>query len=234
MKKYHLTIIAALLPLLASAQGAWTLEQCIDYALQHSITLKQKENSRRQQELSVSTARNSRLPDLNFQGSENFNFGRSLTSENIYTNTNTSSTAFSLSTSVPLLTGNRIPNTLKQSRLNLEAATADLEKARDDIKVQIAQQYIQTVYDMEILATAQRQIAIDSMQVYRLEERVKVGKSSVSELAQQKATLAQSRLTATESDNSLKLALVTLSQLLELPTAEGFAILPPALTTATQ
>ena len=131
------------------AQQSWTLEQCIDHAVTHHIAIRQRENQQRQQELQLSTARNSRLPDLSASAGQNFSFGRGLTAENTYTNTNTSSTSFSLGTSVPLLTGNRIPRSIELSRLNLEAATQDLEKARDDIRVQVAQQYVQVLYDQE-------------------------------------------------------------------------------------
>ena len=76
----------------ASAQQPWTLRQCIDYALEHNIQVKQQDVSRMQRELDVNTAKNSRLPDLSASASENFSFGRGLTAQNTYTNTNTSST----------------------------------------------------------------------------------------------------------------------------------------------
>lgn len=230
MKKSFVIMSFLLVSTVATAQGVWNFQQCISHALEHNITLKQRENVCRQQELNLSSARNSRLPDLNGGVSEGFSFGRSLTSQNTYTNTNTNSTGFQLSTSVPLLTGNRIPNTIKLNQLNLEASSADLEKARNDIKVQIAQQYIQIVYDMEILQVANRQVSIDSMQCVRLEEFVKNGKASIAELSQHKASLAQSRLTATQAHNSLQLALLTLTQLLELPSPEGFSVIPPKAT----
>ncbi|MBR4898684.1 MAG: TolC family protein [Prevotella sp.] len=208
----------------SNAQQPWTLEQCIDYAVTHNISIKQYENRQRQQELQLSTARWQRLPDLNASASENFSFGRGLTSENTYTNTNTSSTSFSLGTSIPLLTGNRIPKNIELSRLNLEASTQDLEKAKNDIRVQVAQQYVQVLYDMEISGVARRQVAIDSAQVARLESLLKLGRASEAEVAQQRAALAQSRLTVTQADNNTQLALLSLSQLLELPSPEGFSI----------
>ena len=203
------------------------MEQCIDYAVTHNISIKQYENRQRQQELQLSTARNNRLPDLNASASENFSFGRGLTAENTYTNTNTSSTSFSLGTSIPLLTGNRIPKTIELSRLNLEASTQDLEKAKNDIRVQVAQQYVQVLYDMEIGCVARRQVAIDSAQVARLESLLKLGRASEAEVAQQRAALAQSQLTVTQADNNTQLALLSLSQLLELPSPEGFSVNAP-------
>ena len=207
----------------------WTLPECIDYAIEHNISLKQRENTRRQNEVSLNTAKNSRLPDLNAGVSESLGFGRSLGMDNTYSKNNTSNTSFQISTSVPLLTGNRIPNTIKLNQLNLEASTADLEKARNDIRTQIAQQYIQIVYDTEILAVAKRQIGIDSLQLYRLQEMERNGKATLTEVLQQKSTMEQSRLTATQAENTYRLDLLALTQLLELPSPEGFSIVIPTL-----
>ena len=218
-------VTAALSTLTAAAQPhQWTLRECCDYAVAHNITIKQQENQCRQQELQLSTAKNQRLPDLSASVGQNFSFGRGLTAENTYSNTNTSSTSFSLGASVPLFTGFQIPNQIKLNQLNLEAATADLEKAKNDIQTQVAQAYVQILYDMEIADVARRQVAIDSMQVVRLQALVDNGKASGAELSQQQATLASSRLTATQAENTQRLAVLTLTQLLELPTPDGFAI----------
>ena len=209
------------------AQTPWTLEKCIDYAVEHNITVRQIENQIEQRQLQLQTSKAQRLPDLNASAGQNFSFGRGLTAENTYTNTNTSSTSFSIGTSVPLFTGFQIPNQVKLSQLNLEAATKDLEKARNDIRTQVAQAFVQTLYDMEICNVARRQIAIDSAQVARLKVLLEVGRASHAELSQQQATLAQSQLTATQAQNNVQLALLNLSQLLELDTPEGFAIAVP-------
>ncbi|MBO4827194.1 MAG: TolC family protein [Prevotella sp.] len=233
MNKRICIIVAAvsLSALTASAQQKWTLRQCIDYAVEHNLQIKQQDISRQQREIDVDNARHSRLPDLSASASENFSFGRGLTAQNTYTNTNTNSTSFSLGTSVPLFTGFRIPRTLELNRLNLEAATADLERAKNDIRTQVAKAYVQILYDKELCGVAQRQIDIDSMQVFRLKEMMRNGKASGTEVAQQEASLAKSRLTATQADNDLRLALLDLTQLLELPTPDGFDIEEPGQTT---
>ena len=229
-KKYILMMLTMLAGGDALAQqSAWSLRQCCDYAIEHNISIKQQQNQCRQRELDLSTAKNSRLPDLNGSLSQNFSFGRGLTSQNTYTNTNTSSTSLQLGTSIPLFTGFEIPNQIKLNQLNLEAATADLEKAKNDIRMQVAQAYVQILYDMEMADVAHRQVAIDSAQVARLQAFVKNGKASGAELSQQKATMAHSRLTATQADNNLKLSVLSLSQLLELPSPDGFSVVRPSL-----
>ena len=232
MKKISILIILVVLVRLdLSAQDKqWSLRECCDYAIEHSISIKQQQNQRRQQELKLSTAKNSRLPDLSASMGQNFSFGRGLTSDNIYSNTNTSNTSLGLNTSVPLFTGFQIPNQIKLAKLNLEGATADLEKAKNDIRMKVAEAYVQILYDMELSDVARLQIDIDSAQVARLEAFVKNGKAAEAELSQQKATLANSRLTATQADNNYRLAVLTLTQLLELPTPEGFSIVRPDIS----
>ena len=230
MRKYILSFIVTSVGFsAASAQKAWSLRECCDYAIEHSIPIKQQENQRRQQEVQLSTSRNSRLPDLSASLNQNFSFGRGLTADNTYSNTNTSSTSLQLGANMPLFTGFQIPNQIKLNQLNLEAATADLEKAKNDIRMKVAQAYVQILYDMEISEVAHRQIDIDSMQVVRLQAFVKNGKASESELSQQRATLANSRLLATQADNNTRLAILTLTQLLELPTPDGFSVVRPEL-----
>lgn len=208
-------------------QGALTLEQCINLAMSNNLQVKQKDIERQQQEVSLSTERNRRLPDLNAGAQQNWSFGRGLTSQNTYSDTNTASTSLSLTTSVPLFSGFEISHSIKLGRLNLEAATADLDAMRDDIRRQVAQAYVQVLYDDELADVARRQVSIDSLHVYRLQETFRSGKASGAEVAQQEATLAQSRLTLTQACNNRAIDLLQLSQLLELPSPEGFDIVRP-------
>ena len=214
----------------AGAQKLWTLRECCDYAVSHNISIRQQENQCRQQDIQLNNAKSMRLPDVSASVGQNFSFGRGLTASNTYSNTNTSSTSFSLGASIPLFTGFQIPNQIKMNQLNLEAATADLEKAKNDIRMLVAQAYVQILYNREIAEVAHRQIAIDSMQVARLQGLVDNGKASGAQLSQQQATLAGSQLTATQADNTLALSVLTLTQLLELPTPDGFSVARPDTT----
>ena len=227
MKRIFLILALSGTALSLQAQP-WTLERCIRHALDSNLTVRQSELSVRQSELELNTAQNRRLPGLSGSLSEGFSAGRSLLGDNTYaTNTNSTSTSLNIGADVPVFQGFQIRNNIAVSRLNLAAATADLEKARDDIRVAVAQAYVQVLYNMEILDVAQAQIAIDSMQVERLAELLRNGKASAAELAQQKASHAQSLYQRTQAANNLRLSLLDLTQLLELPDPEGFGIVRP-------
>ena len=156
MRKLGLLFIIYHLSFSPAGAQSWTLQQCIDHAVSHNITIGRQQLQVEQQALQLSNARNQRLPDLSASAGQNFSFGRGLTADNTYSNTNTSSTNFSVGTTVPLFTGFQIPNQIRLSQLNLEAATHDLERAKNDIRVQVAQQYVQVLYDMEMLGVARR------------------------------------------------------------------------------
>ena len=76
------------------AQEVWDLKRCIDYAIEHNLTVKQQEVARDKSEVDLSTSKNSRLPDLNGSVSHSFNFGRSLQADNTYNSINTQNTGF--------------------------------------------------------------------------------------------------------------------------------------------
>ena len=229
MRKTLPLLLLLLAASVATAQehGPWSLRDCISYALEHNISLQQQGLQVQQQELQLSTSKGSRLPSVSANASENFSFGRGLTADNTYSNTNTTSTGFSLGASVPVYQGSRISNSIRQDELNLKAVTADFERAKENVSMAVAQAYVQILYNMELLDVARNQVAIDSLQVERLTGMLENGKASPAQVAQQRAALGQSRLTATEALNSLKLAVLDLTQLLELPSPEGFTIVRP-------
>ena len=229
MKKAYSLMALALVAVSLSAQerAPWTLQECIAHALENNISLKRQEIQVRQQEIQLNTSMNSRLPQVSGSASENFSFGRGLTADNTYSNTNTTSTGISLGASVPLFQGLRINNSIKQNELSLKALTADFQKAREDVSVAVAQAYVQILYNLELADVARGQVSIDSLQVERLSEMETSGKASKVQVAQQKAALGQSRLSLTQALNSLHLAVLDLTQLLELSDPEGFSVVSP-------
>ena len=229
MKTTGITIAIAALFAAGTADAAqsWTLQNCIDYAIENNIQIRQSDITVQNRDVDYNTARSNRLPGLSASASQGWSFGRSITADNTYANTNTTSTSFNLGTDVTLFAGRRLANNIERAQLGLEAAKSDLERIKDDVRVQVAQAFIQIVYDRSILDVARNQVRIDSMQVERLTALAQIGKATGADVASQKATLAQSRLSVTQAQNNLQLALLTLTQLLELPTPEGFDIVAP-------
>ena len=235
MKSFVLTVAALLAGICTYAQNrTWSLSDCINYALEHNLSVRQSALTVEQREVDLNTAQMSRLPSLSASASENLSFGRGLTADNTYSNSNTTSTSFNLGGNVPIFQGFEINNNIKLSKLNLEAATVDLEKARDDIRVAVAQAYVQILYDKELLRVAQEQSSHDEELLLQIQERERAGKVSAAEVSAQQATLAQSRQSEIQADGNLKLALLDLTQLLELQSPEGFDIVAPEVGDVSQ
>ena len=207
----------------------WTLEECTEWALEHNLTIATQTITREKSAVDRNTAEWSWVPNANGTVSQNWNFGRGIGGNNTYERGNTANTSFSLSSSMPLFDGLATPRRIQLARLNLEAATKDLEKARDDIRVSVAKAYVQVLYNYEIEGVARRQLQIDSLQVERLQGRYENGKASAADLAQQKASQASSHLTWVQAQNNVRSALLDLAQLLELHVWEGFHIERPAV-----
>lgn len=228
MRKSIILLSLALVQLQGAAQTkVWTLRDCIDHALEHNITVRQSALNVQQKEIDLNTAQGRRLPGLSASGSESLSFGRGLTADNTYTNSNTSSTSFNLGMDVPVFQGLQISTGIRMGRLDLEAAMADLDKAKDDVRVAVAQAYVQILYSQELLKVAVSQEEHDKMLLFRMEEMKEVGKASSSDVAAQQATLAQSTVSRTQAEANLNIAVLDLTQLLELPSPEGFVIAVP-------
>ncbi|MBO7110923.1 MAG: TolC family protein [Bacteroidaceae bacterium] len=227
MKAITLTLAALALAGSVRAEQGWTLDQCIDYAIENNIQVRQSDISAQNRDVELNSARSNRLPGVSASASQSWSFGRSLTIDNTYANTNTASTSFSIGTDVTLFAGGRISGNIQNAKLGLEAAKSDLERIRDDVRVEVAQAFIQIVYNRSILDVARNQVTIDSMQVERLTELAAIGKASSAEVSSQRATLAQSQLSVTQAENNLSMSILTLTQLLELPSPEGFDVIQP-------
>lgn len=220
-----LIVIVVMCSAIATAQtNPWTLDACVQYALDHNLTVKQSENVVAQREIELNTAKNSIWPAVQASASQNFSFGRGLSEDNTYVSSNTANTSFGVGGSMNLFTGLRVKNNITMGKLNLEAASADCDKTKEDIRIAVTQAYMQILYNMELCKVAEFQISIDSTQVERLVALRDAGKIGPAEVSSRKSTLAQSRVTLTQARNNLSIAILEMTQLLELPSPEGFEV----------
>lgn len=226
-KQYLLACFLVASSIATLAQDAWDLRQCIEHALTHSLSIKQKEASRDQSAVELNTAQWKRLPNLNGNVGQSFNYGRAIQADNTYGNRNTRNTNFSLGTSIPLFTGMQIPNNIALSKLNLKAAIEDLNKAKEDISIQVTSYYLQALFNEELVKVAQNQVALSKEQLERKVAFFKNGKASEAEVYEAQSRLAQDEYSLVQTQNNHQLSLLDLSQLLELPSPENFQIVTP-------
>ena len=228
MKYFQTNILIVMSFLSVTAQQKWTLRECIDYAIEHNINIQQQKLVIENSEVNLNTSRNSRLPNLNAGASQNVNFGRSPSmATGIYEDNKSSSTGFSLSSSVPVFNGMRITNSIKSDELDLMAATEGLNKAKDDISLNIALYYMEALFKKEILKVRKEQSELTAKQVERTSAMVEAGSVPHSQLLDIKAQFANDELAVITATNDLSLSLLNLMQLLNLMDAENFDITEP-------
>lgn len=216
----------------ASAQRQWTLDECIEYALEHNINIQQRIVQIRQQEAQASTSRHAWLPEVNASVGEQFSFGNynastgSMDATATDVNRDLAYTTGQISASVPLFNGFRILNQTKADESLLEAATANLEQARKDLRIQIATYYLQCLYYKSLAEVAAEQVSTSEALVEKAKAMVEEGKSPRSEQAEAESQLASDQASLTDAEGQAEMALLTLSQLLNLPDFSGFDVAP--------
>ena len=214
------------LPLRAQDTKAWTLRDCIEYALQNNIQIKTKEVSLETAEASLEQARAAQLPTLNFSSSFGANF-RNVTTFNDYMEEagHTSfSNNFGLNSGMTLYQGGRLQNTVKQQEVQRDAAELNVESAGFDIELSVTQAYLQVLYNREALELAQKNEELSQKQVDRGQELFAAGSISRVELSQLKSQQASDQYQTVSAENTLESSRLKLKQLLELGLDSDFHI----------
>ncbi len=194
----------------------WSLERCIRYAQENNIDLKQKEQEKESRDIELNTSKWSWLPAVNANTAQSFQFGRSTTKSGVIVDQSAQNTTFNISLDMPLFDGLKTPNDIAARRLSLKAAMESLNKAKEDLAINVASYYLQVLYNKELLKVAELQVVLDNEQVSKTEAMVNNGKVPLSQLYDMKAQLAKDEATLVESRNNVSLALLDLAQSLEL------------------
>lgn len=231
-------IILSLLSVWAQAQDAkrlWSLEDCIRYATEHNLELKQREQEQESKKVALHTSKHSWLPSLNANVGQNFDFGRSPSKTGVIVDQNSANTSASINLSMPIFDGFQIPNDIAARKLDLKAAVETLNKAKEDLTIHVASVYLQVLYNKEVKKIAELQVALSQEQIKKTEALVNSGKVPLSQLYDIKAQLANDEVTLTEAENNVQLALLDLAQSLELEQGgESFDVMVPEIGNAVE
>ncbi len=224
---YKLSVTAALLSSSFTAFAeAWSLDSCISYAVTHNINVLQQELRIHEGEQGIIEAKDRFLPTLDASASQSFNFGRGLTAQNTYADRNTSQFGWNAGLSLPLFQGMAEYRNLKLSKLSLKQYLLETEAAKDNIALNVISQYLQVLYCKEVAASARSQSELSAFEVERQHALIDAGKVAEATIYDLESVAAQDRLQVVTADNDTQTALVNLANMLQLPTVEGFDVLP--------
>ena len=204
MKNLFILLIGVFLALgngTAYAQNAWSLQQCIDYALENNIQIKQQGLNAQYSQNLVKQAKDDKLPNLNGQLGGDFSFGRSLTYDNTYDNINSAGVNGGLGANFTIYNGRTLSNTIEQRKLDLEATLLDMQKTKDDIQLLIAGVYLEILFAEEIALVSEANIEVTKQQIERTKQLVDAGSVARGSLLEIEAQMAREELQSVNDKN---------------------------------
>ncbi len=203
----------------------WTLRECVDYAIKNNISIKQSELDLETTAIGKNTAIGSFLPNLNANASHSWNIGLN---QNITTglleNQTTQFTSAGLNSNITIYNGLQNQNRLRKANLSIIAAQYQVTKMKDDISLNVANAFLQILFNKENLKVQKEQLANDEKQQLRSEELVTAGVVARGDLLDVKATVALDKQKVIAAENSLFLSNLSLAQLLQIEDFQSFEI----------
>ena len=212
--------------LIGQQDSIWTLEKCINHALNRNIQVRKSELSNKQYQVYDEQAKAQRFPSANASISQNFNWSKS-TATGVTGLTGNNGSNVSVNSGVTIFNASKLTNLIKQADLSIESGRYSLETTKESISLNILDAYLQILYAEEQVQNAEKQIVSTKSQLDLAEERFMLKAISQSDFAQVKSQLASEKLTFANSQSQLLIAKVTLEQLMELPVTNNFKIAHP-------
>ncbi len=207
------------------SSNLWSLQKCVDYALENNITILQNQVQGEIIANNLTQAQMSRLPSLNGSGSHNYNNGRSIDPfSNSFVNQTIQSNSFSLNTGVLLYGGNQINNSIKQTKVSKLANDKSVEVVKNQIALSVASTYLQILQAEENLKIAKKQEELTESQLNRAKKLVASGTTNQGTVLNLQAQLANDKVQSINAENQIQLAYNAMINLLQLDTDTPFEI----------
>lgn len=198
-----------------------TLEECVQIALQNNPQIKQAGLQVAANENNLIQSKWQRWPNLGFNASQGFSFGRNIDPfTNQFVQRNISFNNFGLNAGVTLYNGAQLQNSIKQNDLTLRASEKDLAATRNDIMLNVALAYLNILSNRELIEVARQQGAATQLQLDRTQRLVDAGSLAESQLFDLRAQLANDELSLVNAENNLESSKLQLKQLMNLPGSE--------------
>lgn len=207
------------------AQKTWTLEECIVYALENNIQIKQSRLQTETADINLLQSKLDFAPSANLGTNLNYNWGRNIDPvTNIYNNEQTLNNNYNLNGSIDLFNGMQKWNTLRKSELDHTASELLSEEMENDISLGLTGAYLNIIYNHELLNVAEQQVEVTRQQIERTNNLVEAGTLPRGDLLEIQAQGAQEETNLITAENNLSLAYLDLKQFLDLPSETDLEI----------
>ncbi len=237
MKKISVLFAAMLIAQGVGAQKAWTLDECLNYALEHNITLQKARLSAQSAAEDVKGARADLLPSVSASTNQSFGYrpwqdSGTTTVTNGQVNSKVDKSyyngSYGINAQWTVWNGNKNHNTLKQNKLSAEQAELEAQITANSIQEQIAQLYVQILYLTEAVKVSEQSLETSKKNEERGQQMLEVGKMSKADLAQLSAQRATDEYSIVEARANISKYKLQLKQLLELDGNMNFEVAIPA------
>jgi len=195
----------------------WTLEECVKYAIDNNISIKQTELDSKIAAIDKKGAIGSFIPSLNSNASHSWNVGLNTDpTTGLKRNQTTQYSSMGVGVGVDIYKGLQNQNALRKANLSIVAAKYQLTKMQEDVALNVANAFLQVLFNKENLKVQQEQRTINEKQLARSEELVKAGSVPRGDLLDIKATAASDNQKVIAAENALLISKLSLTQLLQL------------------
>ncbi|WP_418264781.1 TolC family protein [Flavobacterium faecale] len=203
----------------------WSLEDCVQYAMDNNISIQLTELESKSAAIDIKQAFGNFLPSVNAAASHSWNIGlnQDITT-GILQNKTTQFSSGSATVGIDIYKGLQNQNSRRRANLSLVAAQYQLLKMKEDVALNVANAYLQVLFNIENLKVQKEQLRIDEMQHIRTEELVKTGTIPRGDLLDSKATVALDNQKVVNAANLLLISKLSLAQLLQLEDFKNFEI----------
>lgn len=221
-------LLMSLLSMSIFAQKQWTLQQCVDYAIEHNLTVQQAQNTTEIAKWNKNASAANLFPTLNGFASHTYNFGQTIDPfTNQFANSQVRSNSFALSSQVTLFGGLSNYNLMRQRRLEYMAATYGVAKIKNDITLNVITAFLDVIFSEELDKLNAEQVALTQSQVDRMRVLVETGSEAKGSLLDLEAQLGRDQVAKINGEAQLSIAKLTLVQLLQLDNANQFEVVRP-------
>lgn len=222
--------------LTAQADNNWTLQNCIDHALQHNIQIQKSRLSEQTSQQTTAESKAALLPSLSASLSEAVAYrpfqqqGGNFVNGSVASSTSNKTIAngnYGVNASWTLWNGNQNRNTIKSNQLSEQIASLQTQQTANTIQEQIAQLYVQILYTQEAVKTNQKLLENDEQLLQRGQELLRNGKATQADVAQLQAQVDNGKYDVVNSRTQIASYKMQLRQLLQLSDTMDFNIQTP-------
>jgi outer membrane protein len=230
LTKFFLATVFIASTTLAQGQQPWSLVECVEYARENSLIMKQAALGIDRAEVNLKRQKNSRFPTINASAAGGAQYGRTIDpTTNSFDNQTIYFNSLGLNAAAVVYNGGRVNHAVEQGKYDLEASKLDADASFNSMALNIASAYLQILLSQEQVENAKRQLEQSQALFEQTNKLIQAGALPENERLTIEAQVALNEQTLIQAENALESSYLLLRQLLELEPGAPFSIVRPVV-----